>query len=360
MRIIVDIMGGDKTPLETLTGVCRAADEQYAEGVDFTLVGNEGIIRQLAAQYELDIDRFMIVHASEVMKMTDNPLSIRREKKGTSMAVGLKLLHDGEGDAFVSCGNTGALYTGATLIVGKIKGVVRPAICSVLPMDKPLLLVDSGANISVNDEYLLHFALMGSSYAKVALGLERPAVGLINNGSEECKGTALQIEAYKRLSACDRLNFVGNIEGNAIPFGVCDVAVCDGFTGNVLLKNTEGLGKLMIGEMKKIFKANLLSRIAALLVKKRLMAFKKKFDSTEYGGAPILGVKKTVIKAHGSSDAKAFSNAIRQAIECEKAGVVDMITEEFAIYEAEKKAETHSESDSVMAAPQAAIDGGND
>lgn len=343
MRIIVDIMGGDKTPLDTLSGAVKASNQEYAKGVDFTLVGDESAIRALAKENNLNIENFEIVHTDEVMKMTDNPLSIRREKKGTSMAVGLQLLRDGKGDAFVSCGNTGALYTGATLIVGKIKGVVRPAICSILPLQKPLLLVDSGANISVNDEYLLHFAIMGSAYAKAALRHESPTVGLVNNGSESSKGTALQVEAYKRLRDCDRLNFVGNVEGNTIPFGVCDVAVCDGFTGNVLLKTTEGLGKLMIKEMKGIFKANFVSKIAALLVKKRLVAFKKKFDSAEYGGAPILGVKKTVIKAHGSSDAKAFSNAIRQAIECERAEVVQNITREFAIYEEKKQDEKNRE-----------------
>lgn len=338
MRIVVDIMSGDNAPLQPLLGVCRAVEKKYAEGVDFTLVGDENVIKKLADENKLDISRFDIRHADDVIVMEDDPMSVMREKKGSSMAVGLRMLAAGEGDAFVSCGNTGALFCGSSLIVKRVKGIQRAAIGALLPLTKPVLLIDSGANVKVNDEYLHQFAIMGSAYMKALYNVESPEVAIINNGSEETKGGELQLAAYERFSKSRFINFKGNVEGNQIPFGACDVAVCDGFVGNIVLKSLEGMGKLMSSELKKLFKKNIFSIIGALFVKKGLDDFKKKFDAKEHGGAPILGISKTVIKAHGSSDAKAFSSAIRQAVNCLKTGVVDIIAEEAAKLAEEKKA----------------------
>ena len=333
MRIIVDVMGGDNAPLETVKGVCAAAAEYTAS---YILVGNKPEIEQIAEENNLDLSRFEIVHAETVITMEDEPLSVMRAKSDSSMSVGLKMLAEGKGDAFVSTGNTGALFTGATLIVRKIKGISRAALAGVLPMNPPLLLLDCGANISVTDECLEQFAVMGSAYMKKMYDIEAPRVGLLNNGAESHKGTQLQIDAYKRLSERDGINFVGNIEANQVPFNACDVLVTDGFTGNILLKSTEGMGKLMMKTMKSIYSGTV-AKMSALVVKKKLDAVKKDFDATEHGGAPLLGMSKPVIKAHGSSNAKAFKNAIRQAINYHNSGIVYDIAEVAADFAARKK-----------------------
>ena len=213
----------------------------------------------------------------------------------------------------LSTGNTGALFTGANLIVRKIKGVKRPAIATVLPLQTPVLLVDSGANVVVTPEYLEQFAILGSAYMKNIMNVDNPRVGLLNNGEEEHKGTELQIETYKLLRQSGTVNFVGNIEGNRVMQNTCDVIVADGFTGNIFLKTAEGLGKMMLKSLKGVFYKNIKTKLAALLIKNDIGDMRKKFDSSEIGGAPILGIAKPVVKAHGSSDAKAFKNAIRQA-----------------------------------------------
>ncbi len=337
MRIILDIMSGDRAPLETLKGAVEASKEKYAEGVDFTLVGDEGVIKRVAEENDLDISGFEIVHTETVLDMKDEPMAVMKEKKDSSLGVGLRMLSDGEGDAFVSCGNTGALFCGSTLILKRVKGVQRAAIGAILPLKKPLMLMDSGASVKVNEDYIHMFAVMGSAYMKAIYGIDSPKVALINNGSEESKGGELQLAAYPKLKESRFISFIGNVEGNQLPIGYCDVAVCDGFVGNIVLKTIEGMGKMMSGELKELFGGGLGGAVAYLLLKKKLKAFKKKFDSTEHGGAPILGITKTVIKAHGSSNAKAFKNAIRQAIQCERAGVVDIIAKEAAEYSEEKK-----------------------
>ncbi len=311
MKIIVDVMGGDRAPEETVKGVCLAAQELSA---GFILVGDRREIERVAEENGLDVDQFEIVHTESVITMEDDPLCVVRGKTESSMSVGLRLLFEGKGDAFVSAGNTGALFTGATLIVRKIKGVQRAGIGSMIPLKNPLLLLDSGANVTVTEENLEQFAVMGSAYMHRLYGMERPRVGLLNNGTEPCKGTALQQAAYQRLCNLQEINFVGNVEGSAAPLGVCDVLVTDGFTGNIFLKTAEGMGKLMLGELKNVMYASPVTKLAALTMKKQIMEMKKKFDPSEQGGAPILGISKPVIKAHGSSDAKAFKNAIRQAI----------------------------------------------
>ena len=312
-RIVVDMMGGDLSPVETVKGVCMAAAELEAE---YILVGDRNELLRVASENGLSLDGFEIVHTETVITMEDEPLSVTKAKADSSMSIGLKLLAEDRGDALVSTGNTGALFTGANLIVRKMKGTRRPAIAAVLPMQPPVLLIDSGANVSVTPEYYAQFAIMGSVYMRKMMGVESPRVGLLNNGAEEHKGTDTVREAHRILSECDCINFVGNVEGNKVMENVCDVLVCDGFTGNIHLKTMEGMGRLTLSSLKSLFSRNLRTKIAYLLVKPYLSEVKKSFDATEYGGAPILGISKPVIKAHGSSNAKAFKNAIRQAIMC--------------------------------------------
>ena len=311
--IIVDMMGGDNAPLETVKGVGRAIKELDPE-VNYILVGDQVEIERIARENEIVLDRCDIVHTETVITMEDDPIAVVRGKETSSMSLGLKLLKEGRGDAFVSTGNTGALFTGANLIVRKVKGVKRPAIASLLPLQPPVLLADSGANVVVTPEYLEQFAIMGSAYMKNVMGVENPRVGLLNNGEEEHKGTELQIETYKILRANEDINFVGNVEGNRVMQDTCDVIVADGFTGNIFLKTMEGLGKMMLKTLKTTLYSKLRTRAAGLLIKNEMKGIKKTFDAGELGGAPILGIAKPVIKAHGSSNAKAFKNAIRQAI----------------------------------------------
>ena len=328
MRIIVDVMSGDKAPLEMLLGVAQASEQSFANGVDFTIVGDESIIKSLAEEHNINISRYEIKHTDIVLTMEDEPQMIMKEKKNSSMGLGLQLLAAGEGDAFVSAGNTGALFSGSSLIVKRLPGIQRAGIGAIIPLTNPIILLDSGASVRPNEDYMTGFAVMGSAYMKAIYGVDTPRVGLLNNGTEEHKGTELQQAAYVKLKESKLINFIGNVEGNSMVLGGCDVAVADGFTGNVVLKSIEGMGKLLSGELKAMFKGGLGGILAYLLVKKKLKNFKKRFDAKEHGGAPILGLKKTVIKAHGSSDAKAFSNAIRQAINCYNSGVVDIIAAE--------------------------------
>ena len=312
-KIIVDMMGGDLAPVETVKGVAMARAELGSD-VEYILVGDKEKIEAAASESGVDISGCEIVHTDVEITMEDDPILVVRGKDNSSMSIGLRMLKEGKGDAFVSAGNTGALFTGASLIVRKLKGVRRPAIAALMPLKNPVLLADSGANITVTPEYLEHFAIMGSAYMKNVMGIENPRVGLLNNGAEEHKGTELQVETHKRLRDNPTINFVGNVEGNTVMQDVCDVVVADGFTGNIFLKTAEGLGKMMLGELKGVFYKSMKTKFAALLVKGDLGGMKKNFDSAEIGGAPILGIAKPIIKAHGSSKAKAFKNAIRQAL----------------------------------------------
>ena len=331
--IIVDMMGGDRAPVETVKGVLLAQKELAA---DYILVGDRDLLEKEFTACGASIDDFTVVHTPVVMTMDDEPMSIRREKSESSMAVGLRMLAEGKGDAFVSTGNTGALFAGASLIVRKVRGLRRPAIAALLPMNPPVLLLDSGANLVVTADDLEQFAVMGTAYMKALYGVEEPRVGLLNNGAESHKGTEMHVEAYRRLSANKSIRFVGNVEGNRVMFDSCDVLVTDGFTGNILLKTAEGMGKMMLGTLKKIFLANVKTKLGALMVKPNLAAMKKQFDTREHGGAPILGISKPVIKAHGSSDAKAFKNAIRQALATADTGLCDQIAHAMAEMSAKK------------------------
>ncbi len=322
-------MGGDNAPRELVRGAYAASLENSAS---FILVGDSAEIQRIAREDGLDLSHFDIIDASETVFMDDDPLTVIKAKSNSSMAVSLRMLAAGEGDAVVSTGNTGALFTGATLIVRKIKGIRRPAIAGLLPMECPVLLLDSGANVSVTEEYLCQFAVMGSIYMQKNFGIRSPRVGLLNNGAESCKGTPLQQNTYKMLAAMPEINFVGNVEADKVPFNACDVLVCDGFTGNILLKSMEGMGRLVKKTLKKVFYANAVTKLSALGVKKNLGAELSRLDSSELGGAPILGISKPVIKAHGSSDAKAVKNAVKQAIFYASSGTIVNIAKEIKVY----------------------------
>lgn len=311
MKIIVDAFGGDNAPAEIIKGSMLACDEY---NVDIILTGDKNKINECVNKNGIDLKKTEIVDAGEVITMHDDAKSVLKEKSNSSMAVGFRLLNEGKGDAFVSAGNTGAITVGATLITKRIKGVKRPAIASVMPSaKKPILLMDCGANAECRAEFLYQFGLMGDLYMKHILKYENPRIALANNGTEETKGTPLVREAYALMKNAP-YNFVGNIEGRQIPFGDADVIVADGFTGNLILKMYEGVAKVLMNGIKDAFMKNILSRLAYLGVKSGIDDMKKQFDYKEYGGAVMLGVKKPVIKAHGSADANTFKNAIKQAV----------------------------------------------
>lgn len=313
MKIILDAFGGDNAPKEVLLGAALAVREL---GVEIIAVGDEQQIRACAEQNAVPMQGITIRHAPDVLTMHDAPTDVLKKKADSSMAVGLKMLQAGEGDAFVSAGSTGALLVGATLLVKRLPGVKRPALATVIPGDpRPYLLCDCGSNADCRPEMLAQFGVMGAAYAEKVLGASNPTVCLINNGTEESKGGELQLAAYALLRDSG-LNFVGNVEARELNAGAADVAVADGFTGNVVLKLTEGVARLMNKKLKKVFAGSLGGKLAYLLVRPGLKEFKASMDYTEFGGAPILGVCAPVIKAHGSSNAKAFKNAIRQAKSC--------------------------------------------
>ena len=316
-------MSGDNAPLEILKGVSVAKNE-FPEHT-MVLVGDENVISNVAVKNDINISGIDIIHASSVITMEDSPLSVIREKRDSSMGVGFKTLSKGEVDAFVSAGNTGALLTGATIIVRRIPGINRAAIASILPLSCPVLLMDSGANLTVTSDNIIQFAFMGAKYMEKIYGLDRPRIGQLNNGTEYNKGNALQTESFQLLTDSG-LNFVGNVEAKEVPFGACDVLVTDGFTGNILLKSIEGMGKFLMGTLKDVLTTNVVTKLSTLTMHDKIKDMKKRFDASEHGGAPLLGISKPVIKAHGSSDAKAIKNAIRQAIFFVETGINNDIT----------------------------------
>ena len=327
MRIIVDAYGGDNAPDAVLQGCRMAADRWKCEII---LTGDEQKLRQRAAELSVSLEGIGIADAPDVIPMEAEPTAILKQYQQSSMARGLQMLANGEGEAFVSAGSTGALVVGGTLIVKRLKGVKRPAIGTVIPCRGGcFLLLDSGANHDCRPEMLRQFGLMGSVYMKRIIGVPNPRVGLVNIGTEETKGTELQVQAYQLMKEAG-YNFIGNVEAREVPLGGCDVAVCDGFTGNILLKTMEGLATLFMGELKAIFMKSLPNKLAAAAVKKDIKGLKKQFDSAEYGGALLLGSRSPVIKAHGSSDAKAFYNAIRQAISCCENNIIGEIESQLA------------------------------
>ena len=309
--VAVDAMGGDNAPYEIIKGSIEAAKEF---NINIVLVGQEEVIKENLKRFRYDESSISILNASEVIGTDEVPTTAIRRKKDSSMVVGLKYVKDGNADAFVSAGSTGALLTGATVIIGRIKGIERPVLGTRLPgRHGYTFLVDCGANVDCKPQYLVQFAKMGYVYTKYVLGVNDPKVGLVNIGVEEEKGNALTKEVYGMLKETEDINFIGNIEPREIPTGDTDVVVCDGFVGNTILKLTEGVGMNLFGMIKDAIMTGPY-KLAAAMLKKPLKSIKVKFDSEEIGGAPFLGLKSLVVKAHGSTEAKGIKNAIKQCV----------------------------------------------
>ena len=322
MKIIIDAMGGDHAPLEIVKGALAG---QKRLGVELVFTGDESAIMAAAKSCGVETlpEGVTIRHTAEEVSMHDDPATVFRRKKDTSMGVGLTMLKNGEGDALISAGSTGALLTGATLITKRVRGIRRAAMAPIIPTTTgKAILIDCGANAECTAEYLVQFAHLGSFYAKSMLGLENPRVGLLNIGTEPEKGTDLQREAYGLLQEEKDIHFIGNIEAKEAIKGGCDVIVCDGFSGNVLLKTMEGVGSFAGSALKGIFKKNLLTKLAALAVMPGLNAFKAMLDPNKVGGTAFIGISKPVIKAHGSSNAEAIENAMVQAKSFAESGFI--------------------------------------
>lgn len=328
INIIVDAMGGDNAPEAIIDGSIEAITMQ--DGFNVTLVGKSDMIQNILDKREFDKSRIQIVNATEVIEGSDTPTKAIRTKKDSSMVVGLKMLKEKKGDAFVSAGNTGALMTGALLIVGRIKGIDRPSLPALVPSKKNMvLIIDAGMNTVCKPINYLQFAIMGSIYMKLIFKLKDPRIGLLNVGSEDAKGNENLKQAFSLLSE-SQVNFAGNMEGNDITEGDVDVAVCDGYVGNVSLKLYEGAGSFFLNELKKIFTKNAFTKICYVLLKKHFREFKNKLDPDELSGAPVLGVNELVIKSHGSSKAKTIRTTIlKRAIPLVQSGVLDAIKEQF-------------------------------
>lgn len=318
MKIILDAMGGDNAPQAPVLGAIEAVKRYNA---DIILVGRGQEILEVLKKNGLGTlpEGVEIAHADDVVDMHDDPASVIHKRKNSSMIIGLKMLADGKGDAFVSAGSTGALLTGATLLVKRVRGIRRAAMAPAMPTKAgtKVIICDCGANAECTPEFLLQFGLVASAYSKFTLGVENPRVGLLNIGSEDSKGTQLHKDAYALLKdASDRglLNFTGNVEARDVPLGAVDVVVCDGFSGNILIKSIEGTAMFMGSMLKRMFKKNLGSKLGYLLCKSGVQDMMKLLDYREIGGTQFLGIKKPVIKAHGSSDALAFRNAVKQAM----------------------------------------------
>lgn len=316
MKILLDAMGGDNAPAAVLQGAAQAMQE-FGQGMQIALLGPVDAVRRAAEQAGVDLAPFELIDCTEVITMEDDPVKAARQKKDSSMIKGLTLLKNGEADAFVSAGSTGALHVATSLIVRTLRGVKRPALATQIPAAKqPYLLLDCGANAECRADMLNAFGTMGSVYAKQVMGRADPCVALVNNGAEEHKGTPLYREAHERLKTNPSIRFAGNIEPRDVMRGEVDVVVCDGFVGNVILKLTEGVANTLLSMLKQIFLRSLATKLAFLAVKGGLRDLKHMMDSEEVGGAPLLGAAKPVIKAHGSSKAKGIKNAIRQARLC--------------------------------------------
>ncbi len=323
MKIIVDAFGGDNAPLEILKGCAEAVEEL---DIDIILTGDEEKIRQVAEDNKISLYRMEIAHAPTVITMQDSPKVVLKEKSDSSMAVGLKLLKEGQGDAFVSAGNSGALTVGTTMIIKRIKGIKRVAFGAVVPSATGhMLLLDAGANAECRPEMLHQFGVMGSIYMEKVMGIRSPRIGLANVGEEEHKGSELYQEAYQLLKKEPSIQFIGNVEGREMPKGVAEVIVADGFVGNMILKTYEGVALYVLKMIKDVFYKNAKTKMAAAVIRGDLNDLKKSMDYNETGGAPIMGAEKPVFKAHGSATAKTIKNAVRLTREYVSENVVQII-----------------------------------
>ncbi|MDB3085060.1 phosphate acyltransferase PlsX [Clostridioides difficile] len=335
MKIVIDGMGGDNAPKSNVEGAVNAIKEY---NVDLIITGDKDLLEKEFSNYEFDRNKLEIVHTTEIIENEDKPVKAIKSKKDSSMVVALNLVKEGKADAIISAGNTGALLAGGLFVVGRIKGIDRPCLCSAIPNVKRgmTLIADCGANADCKPKNLVEFAAMSNIYARKVLGLENPKVALANVGLEEGKGNDLVKRSYEEVKKLD-LNFIGNVEAREVINAYTDIIICDGFTGNILLKSAEGVALSVMSLIKETFMASTKSKIGALLIKDDLRKLKSFIDYSEYGGAPLLGLNGGVIKAHGSSDAKAIKNAINQGIKFAKGKVVEDISQFISKYNEENK-----------------------
>ncbi len=330
VKVALDAHGGDNAPKEVVKGALQAI-KAYPE-LQVFLVGVEELINKELEGVEYDKERLVIVNATEIISMAEPPVAAIRKKKNSSIVIGMTMVKNKEADAFVSCGSTGAVLVGGQVIVGRIKGVERPPLAPLIPTAKGFsLLIDCGANVDSKPSNLLQFAKMGSIYMNKMMGVDNPRVAIVNIGTEEEKGNALVKDTYPLLKGCPDINFIGSVEARDIPAGYCDVIVCDAFVGNVILKLYEGLGNTLITKIKESMLSNARSKMGAALVKPALKKTLKGFSASEYGGAPLLGLKGLVLKGHGNSKAGEIKNALEQCIKYKDSGMLDILSESFAI-----------------------------
>lgn len=330
VNVAVDAMGGDNAPSEIVKGAIEALNE--SDSVKVFLVGRETVIRDELRKYTFDDTRLEVVHAEEVIETAEPPVMAIRKKKDSSIVKAMNMVKDGSCDAIVSAGSTGAILVGGQIIVGRIKGVERPPLAPLLPTENGVtLLLDCGANVDARPSHLVQFAKMGSVYMESVMGVKNPKVGIINIGAEEEKGNALVKETFPLLKNCPEINFVGSVEARDVPAGVVDVAVCEAFVGNVLLKTYEGVGATLIKKVKSGMMSSLRSKIGALLVKPALKETLKSFSTDEHGGAPLLGLKGLVVKTHGSSKAIEIKNSILQCVTFKEQRINEKIKEKIVL-----------------------------
>ena len=325
-NIALDAMGGDNAPVEIVKGAIDAIQKE--PDMKVFLVGKQDIVEEELNKYQYNKAQIEVVHASEVIETAEAPVNAIRKKKDSSIVVGMKLVKEGKADAFVSAGSSGAILVGGQVIVGRIKGVERPPLAPLIPTEKGVsLLIDCGANVDARPSHLVQFAKMGSIYMEHVLGIKNPRVGIVNIGAEEEKGNALVKETFPLLKEQEDINFIGSVEAREIPHGQADVVVCEAFAGNIILKLYEGVGAVLISKVKEGLLTSLRSKIGALLIKPALKSTLKQFDASEYGGAPLLGLKGLVVKTHGSSKAKEISNTLAQCVTFKKQKINEKIQE---------------------------------
>ncbi|MDD3218695.1 MAG: phosphate acyltransferase PlsX [Lachnospiraceae bacterium] len=330
IRIVLDAMGGDNAPVETVKGAVLAVKE--SDKIVVELSGKEDLIKTELAKYEYPKEQIKILPASEVIEMAEPPVVAIKSKKDSSIVVGMMKVRKGEADAFVSAGSTGAVLVGGQVLVGRLKGVERPPLAPLIPTVKGVsLLIDCGANVDARASHLVQFAKMGSVYMESVMGIKNPRVAIVNIGAEEEKGNALVKETMPLLKECKDINFIGSIEARNIPAGDADVIVCEAFVGNVILKLYEGVGSMLLKKVKAGLMTSLRSKIGGVLIKPALKSTMKEFDTSEYGGAPMLGLKGLVVKTHGSSKAVEIKNSILQCIQFTEQDITGKIKNKISV-----------------------------